>query len=131
MEKATNGMTAAFSKNSSPPKYTSRPVAAYRWFPVRTSSTASAHTHASAASIGSEFSAAAHHANAGTPSGVNKANVRGNSSTGRQPRNVARPPQRSRRGRQLQPPRADRRPDPFKRRERGDAARHEERSRHD
>ncbi len=86
MVKATNGMTAAFSKNSNPPKYTSRPVAAYRWFPVRTSSTASAHTHASAASIGSEFSAAAHHANAGTPSGVNKANVRGNNSTGRQPR---------------------------------------------
>ena len=63
-----------------------RPSTAYRWLPVRTSSTASPHTHAIAASIGSEFSAAAHHANAGTPSGVNNANVNGSSSTGRQPR---------------------------------------------
>ena len=86
MANATNGMTAAFSKNSKPPKYTSRPVTAYRWLPVRTNSTASPHTHASAASIGSEFSAAAHHANAGTESGVNNANVNGSSSTGRQPR---------------------------------------------
>ena len=53
---------------------------------MRTSRIASAHTHAIAASIGSEFSAAAHHANAGTPSGVNSANVNGISSTGRQPR---------------------------------------------
>ncbi|CFE38153.1 Uncharacterised protein [Mycobacterium tuberculosis] len=45
---------------------------------------ASAHTHASAASIGSELSAAAHHANPGTASGVNSANVNGIRSTGRQ-----------------------------------------------
>ena len=54
--------------------------------PVRTSRIASAHTHASAAIIGSEFSAAAHHAYAGTPSGVNSAKANGTSSTGRQPR---------------------------------------------
>jgi hypothetical protein len=53
---------------------------------VRTSRIASALTHASAASIGSEFSAAAHHANPGTASGVKSANVNGISSTGRQPR---------------------------------------------
>ena len=47
---------------------------------------ASAQTQASAASIGNEFSAAAHHANPGTPSGVNSAKVSGISSTGRQPR---------------------------------------------
>ncbi len=83
---ATNGITAAFSKNSSPPKYTSTPVTAYRRRPVRTNSTASAHTQASAASIGSELSAAAHHANPGTASGVNSANVSGISSTWRHPR---------------------------------------------
>src|SRR6478736_2003607 len=79
-------MTAAFSKNNKPPRYTSTPDTAYRLLPVRTNSTASPHTHASAASIGSEFSAAAHHANAGTDSGVNNANVNGSSNTGRQPR---------------------------------------------
>ncbi len=53
---------------------------------MRTNRIASAHTQASAASIGSEFSAAAHHANPGTASGVNSANVNGTNNTGRQPR---------------------------------------------
>ena len=53
---------------------------------MRTSRIASAQTHASAASIGSEFNAAAHHANPGTANGVNSAKVSGISSTGRQPR---------------------------------------------
>ena len=53
---------------------------------MRTNRIASAHTHAIAASIGSEFNAAAHHANPGTASGVNRANVNGTKSTGRQPR---------------------------------------------
>ncbi len=53
---------------------------------MRTNWSASAHTQASAASIGSELSAAAHQANPGTASGVNSANVNGISSTGRQPR---------------------------------------------
>ena len=83
---ATNGMIADFSKNSSPPKYASAPVSAYRRLPVRTSRIASAHTQASAASIGSEFNAAAHHAKPGTASGVNSANVKGTNNTGRQPR---------------------------------------------
>ncbi len=54
---------------------------------MRTNWIASAHTHAIAASIGSEFNAAAHQAKPGTASGVNKANVRGGTNnTGRQPR---------------------------------------------
>ena len=131
MVNATNGMTAAFSKNSRPPKYTSRPVTAYRWLPVRTSRIASAHTHASAASIGSEFSAAAHHANAGTASGVNSANVNGTSSTGRQPRITCSARSSASDASSCKHHQADRRPDPVQRREPGDAARDQERPGHD
>ena len=61
-------------------------MTAYRRLPVRTSRTASATAQASAASIGNEFSAAAHHANEGSVSGVNSAKHSGTSRTGRQPR---------------------------------------------
>ena len=53
---------------------------------MRTNKIASAQTQASAASIGNEFSAAAHQANPGTPSGLNSAKISGTSRTGRQPR---------------------------------------------
>lgn len=83
---ATKGMTAAFSKNVNPRKNTSAPLRAYRWLPVRTNMIASAQTQAKAATIGSAFNAAAHHANAGRVSGEKSANVSGISSSGRHPR---------------------------------------------
>ena len=86
--KATNGMTAAFSKNNSVPKYTSTAEIRWRRLPVRTNRIASPHTHASPACSGSEFSPAAHHAKAGTVSGVNKAKVKGINNTGRRPRMI-------------------------------------------
>ncbi|GFG99706.1 hypothetical protein MHIP_01900 [Mycolicibacterium hippocampi] len=66
---------------------------------MRTSRIASAHTQASAASIGSEFNAAAHHAKPGTASGVNNANIKGANNTGRQPRITCNAQQRQRRER--------------------------------
>ena len=83
---ATKGMTTDFSKNRSPPRNAHIAVTAYRRFPVRSSSTASATNQHVAVSIGREFSAADHQVKPGIASGVNSANVSGTRSTGRQPR---------------------------------------------
>ncbi|SHV27302.1 Uncharacterised protein [Mycobacteroides abscessus subsp. abscessus] len=79
-------MTTDFSKNSSPARNTPMAAAAYLRSPVRSSRTTSATNQHIAASIGSEFSAAAHHVNPGTARGVNSVKVSGTTSTGRQPR---------------------------------------------
>ena len=92
---------------------------------------ASPHTHAIAASMGSEFNAAAHQANPGIPSGVKRANVKRDEQDWPPAEDDVEGAQECERCEQLQDDEADGWADPVQRSEVGDGAGDEERCGHD